>query len=114
MLRIVFQFLLALSLVLQGSAPVLAAVSARANAQDDCMLAMTQDEGGKSTSDKQDCCKRHCTPAACIQMCTAGCMFLAPAPFALIPVESARTAAALFMPAVYSRDEGPPVRPPIV
>jgi hypothetical protein len=110
MLRLVLKSLLALSLVLQGPMPVLAAVSARARA-DDCMQAMAQGGGAEK---KAPCCVGDCAPSACMQACVAGlAAFLAPQASALPRVGPAGMAHAGVEARPPARDEGPPIRPPI-
>ncbi|MBN8884161.1 MAG: hypothetical protein J0I77_00445 [Rudaea sp.] len=111
MLRTVLKLLLSLSLVLQGPLPVLAAISARAQA-DDCMQAMAQQGGGAEK--KVPCCVGDCPPAACVQACLAGlAAFLAPGAPGLAPSDSAHAHAPSSDTSVVGRDEGPPIRPPI-
>ena len=113
MLRIALQLLLALSLVLQGPLPVLAAISAQASA-DDCARAMAQEDGGKNPAEKSaPCCRHDCTPAACMQVCLASAAFVAPAALTLARFDPASAAPTRRPLPSHSRDEGPPIRPPI-
>ena len=111
MLRIALKLLLALSLILQGPLPVLAAVAASTNA-DDCAQAMQHGDGmGK----KAPCCIGDCVPTVCMQVCVSGFVaFLVPGVFDLAPLSATSHSAAQFDSSLLGRDEGPPIRPPIV
>jgi len=108
--RIVLQFLLALSLVMQGPLPVLAAAAVRAQA-DDCMQAMQHGDTGEK---KASCCVGDCAPSACLQACIAGsAVFVVPSG---MNWTASDLAAAALMPMDVrppGRDESPPIRPPI-
>ncbi|MBS0583982.1 MAG: hypothetical protein JSS42_12860 [Proteobacteria bacterium] len=109
--RIALRFLLALSLVLQGPLPVLAAAAMRAQA-DDCTQAMAR---GDATEKKAPCCIGDCAPAVCMQACVANFAAF------LVPVvadwtASDRGGATLVQTDTRpsAGDESPPIRPPIV
>jgi hypothetical protein len=108
--RIVLQFLLALSLVLQGPLPVLAAAAARAQA-DDCMQAMSH---GDAAEKKAPCCIGDCAPSACLQACIAGsAVFIVPASLDWTASDLAGAALTPMDARPPGRDESPPIRPPI-
>ena len=108
--RIALQFLLALSLVLQGPLPVLAAAAARAQS-DDCMQAMQHGAAGEK---KAPCCIGDCAPSACLQACIAGtAAFIVPAGVGWAASDLAGAALTPMDTRPLGRVESPPIRPPI-